>query len=142
MLPKKLTRELNRKIPKELTKRQKVAEQEFARHQRVHQPDEILMRKELKEIIFREIKNTQTGNAQTNERNQMILLDRFGFFDGKSKTFEELAEKYGVSRSRPGAIIGKFLKALRKNKAIRELAKEQGIYDPERIVRKLQEKKK
>jgi len=98
------------------------------RRRRPRQPDEILIEKEMRKIILTEINKTRTGNSKTNKRNRLILLDRFGFLDGKAKTFEELGIKYGMDRRRSNEIVKIFLKALRKNPRIIEIAKDTGAF--------------
>lgn len=54
-------------------------------------------------------------------REQQIIALRFGFYDGETRTLEEVARLVGLTRERVRQIVGCALNALRGNQRIREL---------------------
>lgn len=55
------------------------------------------------------------------DRERDVIMLRFGFYDGKTRTLEEVGQKYGVTRERIRQIESKALRKLRHPARIKEL---------------------
>lgn len=53
-------------------------------------------------------------NLDWKDRDKAIIIRRFGFYDGRAWTLEELGNSYGLTRERVRQIEGKFIKKLRR----------------------------
>lgn len=61
--------------------------------------------------------------AVLNEKEQKVILYRFGFYNNKPQSLEEISKKFGVTRERIRQIENKALKTLRSNpNIIKQLA--------------------
>ena len=67
------------------------------------------------------------------DRERDVIMLRFGFYDGKPRTLEEVGQKYGVTRERIRQIESKVLRKLKHPARIKEL---EGYYDEYSIKNK------
>lgn len=67
------------------------------------------------------------------DRERDVIMLRFGFYDGKTRTLEEVGQKYGVTRERIRQIESKALRKLKHPARIKEL---EGYYDEYSIKNK------
>ena len=67
------------------------------------------------------------------DRERDVIMLRFGFYDGKPRTLEEVGQKYGVTRERKMQIESKVLRKLKHPARIKEL---EGYYDEYSIKNK------
>jgi len=72
------------------------------------------------------------------DRERDVIMLRFGFYDGKTRTLEEVGQKYGVTRERIRQIESKALRKLKHPARIKEL---EGYYDEYSIKNKTRWKK-
>ena len=74
---------------------------------------------EIEQRALREILEKLMG--ELSEREQAVLIARFGFEDGVEKTLEEVGQTFGVTRERIRQIESKALRKLSHPTRIREL---------------------
>ncbi|WP_316964663.1 sigma-70 family RNA polymerase sigma factor [Acaryochloris sp. CCMEE 5410] len=53
--------------------------------------------------------------SMLNERERLIVIQRYGLDDGEPKTLDEIGQQLGVSRERIRQIVNKAIKKLQKN---------------------------
>ena len=68
-----------------------------------------------------------------NKRERFVILNRFGFVDGREKTLEEVGNKLGVTRERVRQIESKALRKLRNKNNVRLLINYTGIDEKEKV---------
>ena len=68
-----------------------------------------------------------------NKRERFVILNRFGFVDGREKTLEEVGNKLGVTRERVRQIESKALRKLRNKNNVRLLMSYTGIDEKEKV---------
>ncbi len=69
-------------------------------------PEDFAMNNDLRDTLLEML-------SKLPDRERDIIMLRFGFYDGKPRTLEEVGKKYGVTRERIRQIEGKALRKLR-----------------------------
>lgn len=77
--------------------------------------------------IFYEEVNKLFENSHLTEREKEVIRYRFGFYDGKCYTLEEVGKIHGVTRERVRQIEKHGLRKLKLNSGFRELNKSLGL---------------
>ena len=90
------------------------ARKDFIADNAASSPFELVSEKMLKETIYK-ILNTLT------EREKQVIILRFGFYDGKERTLEEIGKIFHLTRERIRQIEAKALKKLRHPSVIKNL---------------------
>lgn len=77
-----------------------------------------------KEAIEKKILNEEFRealiNARLTDKEKFVILNRFGFTDGKNHTLEEIGKMMGVTRERVRQIESKTIRKLRRDKQIKK----------------------
>lgn len=82
-------------------------------------PEDYVMNNNLRDKLLEMI-------SSFSDRERDVIMLRFGFYDGKPRTLEEVGQKYGVTRERIRQIESKALRKLRHPARIKKL---EGYYD-------------
>ena len=88
-------------------------------------PDELIVESDLDDIVTKKMLKQQLAEVleALSEREKKVLMLRYGLFDGREKTLEEVGMAFNVTRERIRQIEVKALRALRHpscNKKIRD----------------------
>lgn len=89
-------------------------------------PEDYVMNNNLRDKLLEMI-------SSFSDRERDVIMLRFGFYDGKPRTLEEVGQKYGVTRERIRQIESKALRKLRHPARIKKL---EGYYDEYSIKNK------
>lgn len=78
-------------------------------------PDELIVESDLDDIVTKKMLKQQLAEVleALSEREKKVLMLRYGLFDGREKTLEEVGMAFNVTRERIRQIEGKALRALR-----------------------------
>ena len=79
-------------------------------------PEDFAMNNDLRDTLLEML-------SKLPDRERDIIMLRFGFYDGKPRTLEEVGKKYGVTRERIRQIEGKALRKLRHPARTKKLEK-------------------
>lgn len=89
-------------------------------------PEDYVMNNNLRDKLLEMI-------SSFSDRERDVIMLRFGFYDGKPRTLEEVGQKYGVTRERIRQIESKALRKLKHPARIKKL---EGYYDEYSIKNK------